>query len=329
MIIKRRDFLKATATMAGGVGFHAIGCAVLNVAKAVEAAATNGARNAEKLGWRLGAMWRLGVPWNYAIMPTFFEAVDRVASLGLHYIEGSARPVLSKERPEICTDNAMSPHARREMKRRLADRGVQLTSYYSSKLLHDKGKSRAEFEFAKDMGIEILVGEPQLDAFDTVEELSEEYQVKVAVHNHAPPDRFWNPETVLKLCRGRSKLIGACGDTGHWIRSGVDPVDAIRKLGERLISFHFKDMNKAALKGSHEVAWGSGVGNVRGMMAEVQRLGIRPLFVIEYEYSGGKPLEDIARSIKHFDKVAADLAAAKQAKQAERSAARRDALWIS
>ena len=253
-------------------------------------------------------MWRLGVPWDNPHMPTFYEAVDQVASLGLHYIEGSARPVLCKERPDISTSCKMPKPARQEMKKRLADKGVKLASYYSTKLFRDKEKSRPEFEFAKEMGIEVLVGEPKLDAFDTVEELCEEYQVKVAVHNHAPPNRFWNPETVLKMCRGRSKLIGACGDTGHWVRSGVDPVDAIKKLGDRLISFHFKDMNKASLKGSHEVAWGTGVGRVRDMMEEVHRQGIRPLFVIEYEYSGGNPLADIAQSIDYFSKTAAMLA---------------------
>ena len=45
------------------------------------AALANGAPNAEKLGWRLGCQ-----AWSFKQF-TFFEAIDKTASLGLHYIE--------------------------------------------------------------------------------------------------------------------------------------------------------------------------------------------------------------------------------------------------
>ena len=97
--------------------------------------------------------------------------------------------------------------ARKELKLRLADARVKLASYYSLKLSRNERDWREEFVLAKDMGIETLVGEPPLDAFDLIEELCEQYQINVAIHNHTAPSRYWDPETVLKVCRGRSKRI--------------------------------------------------------------------------------------------------------------------------
>ena len=34
--------------------------------------------------------------------------------------------------------------------------------------------------------------------------------------------------TLLDLCKGRGKRIGACCDTGHWVRSGLDPVACLK-----------------------------------------------------------------------------------------------------
>ncbi len=300
--IDRRSFLKTSGILAAGVVQAGLGNTRLLAAELA-----NGAPHAEKLGWRLGSLYRIGKPYNKSSQLTFYRAIDQVASLGLHYIEGSARPALSKNSPGIHIDPSMSEEARKKLKLRLADARVKLASYYSTKLTGDEEKCREEFALAKDMGIETLVGEPPLDSFDLIEELCEQYQINVAIHNHATPSRYWNPETVLKVCQGRSRRIGVCGDTGHWVRSGINPVDAIRKLGDRIISFHFKDMNAFGRLDAHDVPWGAGKGNVKGMMEEVHRQGIKPLFIIEYEHTA--TLADIVQCVAYFDKVAAELAA--------------------
>ena len=105
------------------------------------------------------------------------------------------------------------------------------------------------------MGIKTLVSEPAEDAFDTLDKLCEEYGINVAIHNHPKPSIYWDPDTVLKVCKGRSKRIGACADTGHWARSGFDPIECIKKLEGRIISFHLKDLNKKAAD-AHDVPWG-------------------------------------------------------------------------
>jgi sugar phosphate isomerase/epimerase len=155
--------------------------------------------------------------------------------------------------------------------------------------------------------LETIVSEPEEHDFDTLEKLCEEYRINLAIHNHPKPSHYWNPDTVLKVCKGRSKRIGACADTGHWARSGLNPLECLKKLEGRLIEFHFKDINQAPPR--HDVPWGTGVCDVKGMLTEVHRQKFRGLFYVEYEHNWENSLPEIAQSVKYFDKVAAELAA--------------------
>ena len=159
------------------------------------------------------------------------------------------------------------------------------------------------------MGIETIVSEPPFDAFDVIEKLCDEYQINVAIHNHPEPSRYWNYETVLEHCKGRTKRIGACADTGHWMRSGINPLVAIQKLEGRIISFHFKDLNKYGRQGAHDVPWGTGKADVEAILKEVHRQGVKAVFSIEYKHNWLNSVPEIAQCVEYFDKVAAELAA--------------------
>jgi sugar phosphate isomerase/epimerase len=252
-----------------------------------------GTPHADKLGWRLGCQ-----AWTFNKF-TFYEAVDKTAELGLHFIEAYPHgQKLSADKPEQFGPK-LSAADRGEVKKRLADKGVKLVNM-------GVGPANKEaFEFAKDMGIETLVSEPPFDAFDEIDKLCEEFQINVALHDHPKPSRYWSPDIVLKACEGHSKRIGACCDTGHWMRSDINPVEALKKLEGRIISFHLKDLNEYGPK-AHDVPWGTGRGDVKGMLTEVKRQGIKPVFSMEYEYHFTMP--ELAQCVAYFDKVAAELA---------------------
>ena len=91
----------------------------------------------------------------------------------------------------------------------------------------------------------MLVAEPPTNALDIVEKLCIEYNIKVAIHDHPKGHSiYWNPEAVLAAIKGRTPLMGACADVGHWVRSGLDPVECLKKLDGHIIALHFKDLNK-------------------------------------------------------------------------------------
>jgi len=247
--------------------------------------------------------WKLGTQaWSFNRY-TFYEAVEKTAALGLSYIEAFPGQPLAKNRPEIGNfHHDMSAAAREEVKARLAQAGVKLVNYGVVGLANDEGQCRRVFDFAREMGIETIVSEPEPAAFDIIDRLCREYSINVAIHNHPRPSRYWNPQTVLEACRGRSSYIGACADTGHWMRSGIDPVEALRKLQGRIISLHFKDIDQG-----HDVVWGTGQCGVGAMLTELARQDFRGVFSIEYEYNWANSMPDIAGCIDYFDEVALSL----------------------
>lgn len=295
--LNRRSFLITAGVVAGAAYTE------LRGVPGLAADFAQGAPNAEKLGWRLGCQ---AYSFNRY---TFYEAVEKNRSLGLRVIEAYPGQTLSAEKPDAKLNESLPPELRQEVKARLANAGIKLTNYGVCGLSKDEAASRRTFAFAKDMGIETIVSEPAPDAFDTIEKLCEEFGINVALHNHPKPSRYWNPDVVLEACRGRSKRIGACADTGHWMRSELNPVEQLKKLQGRIISFHFKDLNKFG-SGAHDVPWGTGAGDAKAMLTEIRRQGVKAVFSIEYEHNWTSSVPEIAECVKYFDKVAAELARA-------------------
>jgi sugar phosphate isomerase/epimerase len=293
--MNRRDFFKTSGVVGAGIGLATAG-----VSASFAADLLKGAPHAEKLGWRLGCQ---AYTFNRF---TFFEAVDKTASLGLHYIEGYPGQQISKKlSAAMGTD--MTAAQRKEVLKKLADSGVKMVNFGVG------GCDRKHFEFAKQMGVETLVAEPNEKEFDAIDKCCGEYRINLAIHNHPRPSPYWNPDTVLKVCRGHSKRIGACADTGHWARSGFKPLDCLKKLAGRIVSLHFKDLNQmgpgTADKPTHDVPWGTGVCDVKAMLIELRRQKLKAVFSIEYEHHWEDSLPEIAKCVAYFDRVALELAA--------------------
>lgn len=287
--LDRRCFLKSSAALAAMAGVHW-----------ADLAQAKGTPSAEKLGWHLGCQ---AYSFNRF---TFFEAVDKNVSVGLKYIEAYPGQKLSKEHTDG-VGHGMSAAARKIMQKKLDDAGVKLQCYGVVGLSKDEKGSRQVFDFAKEMGISVIVSEPGADAFDTLDKLCEEYQISVGLHNHPKPSPYWNPDVVLERCKGHSKRIGSCADTGHWMRSDIKPLDALKKLEGHIVSFHFKDLNKFG-GGAHDVPWGTGQADVKALLAEIKRQGLRCPFSIEYEHNWDNSVPEIAKCVEYFEKIAAELA---------------------
>jgi sugar phosphate isomerase/epimerase len=105
---------------------------------------------------------------------------------------------------------------------------------------------------------------------------------------------------------GRSERIGACADVGHWVCSGLDPVECLRALEGRIISLHFKDLNEKARQG-HDVPWGTGVCNVPEMLQELKTQKFKGVFSVEYEYNWDNNVPEIAKSLEAFHKITSNL----------------------
>lgn len=246
--------------------------------------------------------WRLATQAYSFNRYTFFEAVDKTASLGLDWIEAYPGQTLSADHADAKVGPEMSAEMREVMKAKLKDAGLRLINFGVVPLPNDEAACRKVFDFARDMGITTIVSEPPEDAFETIDKLCQEYEINVAIHNHPKPSHYWSPDTVLKVCEGRSERIGACADTGHWVRSGLDPLECIKKLKGRIISLHFKE-----LQDGHDVPWGQGENRATPILQELHNQGFKGSFSIEYEYNWTSSVPEIRQCVKYFNKAAGEL----------------------
>ena len=252
-------------------------------------------------GWHLGAQ-----AYTFRLF-TFYEAAEKAASAGLDWIEAYPGQRLSPEKPDLRMNHELPAELREEVRKMLEHTGVKIVNYGVVGLPMDEEECRKVFDFARDMGIETIVSEPPEEAFDLIDRLCQEYGINVAIHNHPRPSHYWDPHTVLKVCQGRSKRIGACGDTGHWMRSGVHPVEALRLLEGRIISMHVKDLNAFGIREAHDVPWGTGKADIKAILEELHRQEYKGTFSIEYEYNWENSLPEVRQCVQYFNRVAGGL----------------------
>jgi sugar phosphate isomerase/epimerase len=198
----------------------------------------------------------------------------------------------------------------KQVRLKLDSAGVRLLTYYFHQIQGDQAGCRKVFEFARKIGIETFISEPAPEAMDTIEKFCDEYDINLAIHNHdqkASP-QYWHPEGVLKVCQGRSKRIGACGDIGYWMRSGIDPITAVSTLKDRLITIQMHDLHELSPEG-HDVPWGTGLGRTAQFIEQLYHLRIRPtMFGLEYSYDWFDSMPEIAECIEFFNKMSVQLA---------------------
>jgi len=242
---------------------------------------------------------------------TLFETIDKAKQLELEFVEIFPGQRLSLEQPGVKTDHEMPRPLIAKLKNKLDDAGVKALAYGVVRLSKDEAECRKIFDFAKVMGMTTITAEPPEEALPMIDKLANEYRINVAIHNHPKPKHYWDPETVLKAIQGRSKRIGACADTGHWVRSGLDPVECLKKLEGRVLWSHFKDLNKKA-RDAHDVPWGTGVGNAKGQLAELCRQGFSGGISVEYEHNWKDSVSEIAQCVAFFRATCKELCAAKK-----------------
>jgi sugar phosphate isomerase/epimerase len=264
---------------------------------------TNDTRSADKLGWQLAVH-------SYTFQKfSILDAIDKTAALGVKYMSVSGTVLLDGKRMGTLT---LSDEQRAAIDQKLKANGFgNFVNMGVVKLPADEAECRKVFEFAKKWGIGTLVSEPETNALDTVEKLCKEYNIKVAIHNHPKHNSiYWSPDLVLAAIKGRTPLMGACADVGHWMRSGLDPLECLKKLDGHIICLHFKDLNEMG-PNAHDVPWGTGVGKTKELMVELKRQHFHGAFCVEYEYNWETSSPEIAQSIRFFNLICDELVRSK------------------
>ena len=229
-----------------------------------------------------------------------FEAIDKTAEAGGKVIEFYPGQKLSKEQPDIKFDHNVSDDIIDKVKAKLAEKGIRAVNYGVVGIPKDEAGARKVFEFAKKLGLYGITTE-SVESIDAIEKLVKEYDIRVGFHNHPrrPNDasyKMWDPNYVLSVVKDRDSRIGSTADIGHWVRSGLDPLDCLKILQGRVISTHLKDLNEKS-PDAHDVPYGEGVSNIPAILTELKRQGFVGNVSIEYEYNWDNSVLDAAQCI--------------------------------
>ncbi|MBN9689420.1 MAG: sugar phosphate isomerase/epimerase [Verrucomicrobia bacterium] len=162
----------------------------------------------------------------------------------------------------------------------------------------DKEQNRKLFTFAKDMGIQLIIVEPNdFKILENLSELAKEYDIKVAIHNHGIRSLYGNPLVVRTLLKHLDPRVGVCMDAGWITSTGMDPTKIFKEYEGRVFDIHLKDKRVEKTQGD-DVAFdtfiGEGQGNLANLLAELEKTNWKGILAIETD-SG-----DFARSPDEF-----------------------------
>lgn len=239
------------------------------------------------------------------------EAIQHSQKLGIRYWESYTKHV-----PMTTVPSALAAS-----KQQLTDGGITMLAYGVLPFDEDETKARGAFEFAKAMGLLSLSADPKPDnkTFDLLDKLVAEYDVAIAIHNHGPGHRYDKVSDVEKVIQDRHPKIGACVDTGHYLRSDENPVEILERLGKRVFGVHLKDVRTIRDPAKQEEAakglpkgrvdqlkregklftiLGEGELDVRGCLKVLKAQNFAYCVAIEYEENAENPIGDVELCLK-------------------------------
>ena len=178
-------------------------------------------------------------------------------------------------------------------------------SIYGVGVIYMKNKDEVDqaFEYAKNAGVSLIIGVPEHDQIDYVQEKVKSYNIKFAIHNHGPEDKLYpSPEIAYNLIKDKDARMGLCLDIGHAQRAGVDPAKAVLKYNKRILDMHIKDVTAAAQDGK-AIEAGRGIINFPALVRALRKIKYPGHCGIEYEKDMKDPLPGIAESVGYFKGV--------------------------
>ena len=253
--------------------------------------------------------YKLGVARYTLHKQTFDRALEMLQDMDVHYMglmEGSIK--------YDATDDEIAAY-----KAKAAKFGVEVVS--AGPLYYDtKEKLVACCEFAKRYGMKYISVVPYKEnpnwkegmpgrerrlesdeMMDALDECVKKYDLRAAVHNHGPDNAYLYPtaESALKRIGNRDRRIGVCLDVGHERRAGLDPVEFIRKNGDRVVEIHLKNIKIDPVQNFAKEG-PRGELDIPGILKALAEVGFDGYCLVEYEKDFEQLEIPLAESVGYY-----------------------------
>lgn len=250
------------------------------------------------------AGWEIGIQtWTFRMF-TLEEALHKADSAGVHSVECFWGQKLGAGLDESFGID-MSPEARAKLKDLLKQHNIQIRAMGVASPTTREDWQKA-FELAKEFGLWYITSEPRKDLWDMVDSMAGAYKIRVAIHEHPRPNPYWHPDSVLAALKGHPNL-GCCADLGHWARSGLDPVECLKKLEGHVWGVHLKDIKTFNDTHADDVPVGKGVIDYPAVFKELARQKFQGMLSIEQESNWYHSLPEVTNTVQYFKTETAKL----------------------
>jgi len=167
-----------------------------------------------------------------------------------------------------------------KLKSMVEQKGLKLESIY---IVGDStiASWKKQFDIAKEFGVQFVTTEPPLNMWNSIDSLAGIYGIKVAIHEHwKGMSDYWNSDTTLLALKDHPNFY-VCADLGHWPKSGINPLDAVKKLSGHIIGVHFKDIAAYDDPSLKDVVTGTGIVDFPAVFAELKKQNFNGHIYIE------------------------------------------------
>jgi sugar phosphate isomerase/epimerase len=156
------------------------------------------------------------------------------------------------------------------------------------------------FDYAKRVGVKLIVGVPDHEMLPYVDQKVKEYDFKYAIHLHGPDIKLYpNATDIYENVKDLDPRIGMCLDIGHNARDGQDPIADLKRYKDRVFDIHVKNTTAAGKEGkTGEI--GRGIIDIPAFVRMLREVKYDGACSLEYERNMKTPLAGIAESIGYF-----------------------------
>jgi len=183
-----------------------------------------------------------------------------------------------------------------EVAEKVKDAGLDL---YGCGVVYMKNEDEVHraFDYAKAAGMRVIIGVPEHNLLELVNQKVQDFNIKLAIHNHGPGDkRYPSPQSAHDKIKDLDPRMGLCIDIGHTKRIGLDPSEAAEKFADRLHDVHIKDVSSASKEGN-TIEIGRGVIDIPKFIRTLLKINYNGNVSFEFEKDEDDPLPGVAESV--------------------------------
>lgn len=180
--------------------------------------------------------------------------------------------------------------------------GIRIVSIGVNGISGDEAAARPSFDFVKAAGARNISVSFDINAqpacFRVAEQLAEEYDVRLGIHNHGGYDWLGSVAALGWVFKQTSPRIGLSLDTAWAMQTGSDLIKYVETFGERLFLLHIKDFVFDRAGRWQDVVAGSGNLDLARLQTALDKVGFAGDAIIEYEGDVDNPVPALQACVR-------------------------------